>query len=221
MAYLSAATHAELIANPERINAVYDIVRGSFVQHLGPQFEAQCEDHRKLAFCAIVAFDLKPYQGSLVHTLRELMAAPGLDCDNYVSLAWHLFYLMRPLSNTQVAAVGWNGGAIGNHAQMQAITHGSPDIYLDPTIGLAVTGCSIDALCRGFKFQPQHMVSWESFHDRPILSLLRSNVINAIRNGTYKVSDLLYFTVGLDRWLMLAGSTDWKRQQTPQAHNIK
>lgn len=221
MAYLSAATQADIIANPERINAVYDALRVQFIQYLGAAFTAQCEDHRKLAFCSAVAFDLKPYQGSLVHDLKGLMAAPGLDCDNYVSLTWHLFYLMRPLSTSQVVAVGWNGGAVGNHAQMQATTVGSPDIYLDPTIGLAVSGCSTDSLCRGYNFLPSHMVSWEQFQSRPVITPLRSNVITAIRGGTYKVSHLLFYTVGLDRWLKLAGVTDWSLQQTPQAHNIR
>lgn len=220
MAYLSAAVQADIIANPERISAVYASARAPFVQQMGAGFSAQCEDHIRLAFCSLVAWDLKPYQGSLTHTLRGLMAAPGLDCDNYVSLAWHLFYLMRPLSNTQVAAVGWNGGAVGNHAQMQAITPGSPDIYLDPTIGLAVTGCSIDALCKGFKFQPQHIASWASFNDRPEVTQLRSKVLAAVQSGTYDVSDLLFFTLGIDKWLQLAGKTDWKSQQTPQAHQI-
>lgn len=220
MSYLPASAHADLIANPERMSIYYAATRDLFVSHLGATFANQCEDHRRLAFCAVVAWDLKPYGPSMAYTLRGLMADPHLDCDNYVSLAWHLFYLMRPLSPTEVVAVGWNGGAVGNHAQMQARTPGSPDIFLDPTIGLLVHGCSTDALCRGYPFQPQHMMSFAGFNSRPDAAGFASRVVAAIQGGTYKVSDMIYYTVGLDKWLRMAESVDWRTQYTPQAHKI-
>lgn len=214
MPYLSSANLAAITATPEVIAGCYANTRSAFVSDLGPAFAGQCEDHLRLAFCSVVAFDLKPYGASLALSLRDLLAEDALDCDNYVRLAWHLFNLMRPLSPTNVAAVGWNGGAIGNHAQLQARTPGSPDIYLDPTIGLVVFGCGLDSLCRQFPFQPQHLKSFFGFNSRPSISAFDPVVRQAIQGGQYKASDLLYFVPDLERFTRLGGSSTWA---TPQS----
>ncbi len=217
MPYLSAPTHAALLATPETITSLYASTREAFIADLGPGFIGQAEDHLRLAFCSVVAFDLKPYGESTALSLRDLMSASLLDCDNYVALAWRLFKLMRPLSDTMIAAVGWNGGAVGNHAQMQARTAGSPDIYLDPTIGLVVYGCSLDALCRQHIFAPQYLKSFLSYNPRPEIATIDCAVRTAIPGGGYKASDLLYFAPGLDNFISLGGSARWA---TPQSWNI-
>lgn len=193
MSYLAAASLADITARPERISAHYDLARSTFISNLGAGFSAQCEDHLKLAWCAVVAFDLKPYGPSTVHDLPGLMAAPALDCDNYVSLAWRLFKLMRPINSTSIAALGWDGGAVGNHAQMQAQTAGSPDILLDPTIGLVVNGCSLDGLVGDFVYPTNCVASFFSFNPRPSIAVFEATVRDAVVNTKYKPSDMIYF----------------------------
>ncbi len=193
MAYLSAANHARLLSQPEMIRDLYAEVRPTFTANLGPLFADQCEDHLRLAFCSVVAFDLKPYGNCTVHDLPGLLAAPALDCDNYVSLTWHLFKLMRPTSPTKIAALGWDGGVIGNHAQMQAQTVGSPNILVDPTIGLVVYGCSMDFLVGDFVYPPDCFASFFSFNTRSNIVSFEASVRDAIANTKYRFSDLLYF----------------------------
>lgn len=214
MSYLSAATQAQIMAAPETIGAVYGSARATFIGNLGTGFSAQCEDHLKLAFCSVVAFDLKPYGTCTVHDLPSLMASPVLDCDNYVSLAWRLFNLMRPITATKVVALGWDGGVVGNHAQMQAQTAGSPDIFLDPTIGLAVNGCSLDGLVGDFVYPPNCVASFFSYNSRPALVGFDATVRDAVVNTRYKPSDMLYFIKDVPTLAALPPRTAWL---TPRA----
>lgn len=214
MTYLSAATHGRLLSQPETIRDVYAEVRSTFVANLGPVFADQCEDHLRLAFCSVVAFDLKPYGNCTVQDLPGLLAAPALDCDNYVSLTWHLFKLMRPTSPTKVAALGWDGGAVGNHAQMQAQTDGSPNILVDPTIGLVVYGCSIDFLVGDFVYPAACLASFFSFNSRPEIVTFDATVRDAIANTKYRFSDLLYF---INDHAKLMSPPDRSKWLTPRA----
>jgi hypothetical protein len=192
MAWLSEASHNSILLAPETVWYIYSLSRPSLVASLGPAFSGQCEDHLRLAFCALAAFDLKPYGACVAHDLAGLLGAPALDCDNYVGLAWHLFRLFRPISPTVVTALGWDGGAIGNHAQMQGQTPGSPDIYLDPTIGLVVNGCSLDGLVGDFVYPANCLASFFSFNARPVVAALDASVRDAIGNTRYRPSELLY-----------------------------
>lgn len=195
MAWLSVASHNSILTAPETVRDIYTLARPAMVSSLGPAFSGQCEDHLRLAFCSILAFDLKPYGPCVVHDLAALLAAPALDCDNYVGLAWHLFRLFRPITATKVTALGWDGGVIGNHAQMQGQTTGSPDIYLDPTIGLVVHGCGLDGLVGDFVYPSNCLVSFFGFNPRPAVAPLDAAVRDAVANTRYRPSELLYSIV--------------------------
>ncbi|MCW5690286.1 MAG: hypothetical protein KIT76_17215 [Pseudolabrys sp.] len=214
MGYLSAASRDNLLSRPETISDLYAETRAAFVADLGPAFAAQCEDHLRLAFCSVVAFDLKPYGGCTVLDLAGLLASPVLDCDNYVSLTWHLFKLMRPTSPTNVAAIGWDGGAVGNHAQMQAQTPGSPDILLDPTIGLVVHGCSIDFIVGTYVYPTNCMASFFRFNSRPNIDAFEARVRDAVANSKYRASDLMYFVADHATLINLPVRSHWL---TPRA----
>jgi hypothetical protein len=106
VSYLSAKTHANISGDPSLIAEYYARVRSTFLADLGENFQHQCENHFKLAFCSVVSFDLKPYGNSSATELADLLAAPSLDCDNYVLLAWQLYELTSPDSGTEVVAFG-------------------------------------------------------------------------------------------------------------------
>lgn len=217
MPWLSTATHAAIIAHPQCLPGVYASTRVSFLNSLGAGFATQCEDHIKLAWCSVVACDLKPYGNSGAQTLAALLAAPAIDCDNYVCLTWHFFKILAPGSPTKVAALGWDGGAIGNHAQMQAQTPGSPDIYLDPTIGLVVHGCSLNGLMGGFTYPDNLIRSFWSYQNRPELNWFENNVRTAIQQTKYRPSDLLYVVGSYERFTTpgaMPAMADWLTPQT-------
>lgn len=199
MPWLSQSSRDAINGNITSIEAIYQSVKPGLVSTLGAGFSSQPDSHMRFAFCALVAFDLKPYVASNATRLRELMTATGLDCDNYVRLAWQMYEVMRPSHNSEIAAVGWEGPSFGNHAQMQIKTPGQPNMYCDPTIGLLVHGVDFDALCAGYQSQSQHVISFYSFNQRPEIQSLNTNVLTSITNGSLRASELLYVYTDLKK----------------------
>lgn len=200
MSWLSQASHTAINANLTNLEGVYQSVKASIQSGNNGALASQPDDHLRFAFCCFVAFDLKPYIGSAAKSLRDLMNEDGLDCDNYVRLAWYFFQVMRPRYTSEICAVGWEGGPIGNHAQMQIKTAGAPDLYCDPTIGLAVHGVDFDALCTGFQVPPSCLYSIFSTNHRPDVNDLNANTISAMINGSYRASHLLYVYTDMPRY---------------------
>lgn len=200
MAWLSAASHSAVMSNITSIENIYQSVKGGMQSSFGSAFSAQPDDHWRFAFCNILAWDLKPYIGSNATRLKELMQEDGLDCDNYVRLAWHFFNIMRPSSTSEVAAVGWEGGTMGNHAQMQISTSGHPSMYCDPTIGLVVNAFNFDHLCKGTPVTAANMHSLNHFNPRTETVSLNTNVQSAFSSGSIRASQLLYVYTDLKRY---------------------
>lgn len=188
MGWLSQASRDAIMANLTSIETAYQAVK----QPIMSLFPTQPEDHIRFAVCALISFDLKPYANSETFTLKELIQEDGLDCDNYVALAWQFFDIMRPQSEAEVLIVGWEGGPIGNHAQMQIKTPGQPSMYCDPTIGLLVGNLDFDKLCMGIVPAASETYSIHSHNPRTEISTLNTNVSAAIMAGTYRASHLLY-----------------------------
>lgn len=200
MPWLSQSSRDGLHQNLTTLESLYQSVKPGMVSAMGSGFSYKPDDHLRFAFCNLVAFDLKPYVASLATRLRDLMLEDGLDCDNYARLAWIFFEIMRPTHNSEVCVVGWEGGLIGNHAQMQIRTAGHPDLYADPTVGLIVHGTSFDYLCKAPTIPTNLQYSIYSFNQRAEVSALEANVRNQITNGGYLASHLLYVYSDLKKY---------------------
>jgi hypothetical protein len=217
MSYFTASERAALIANPAYIATLYANNRARFVANLGPYFAPEIEENIKLGFCGIVAYDLKPYGASTASSMADLLAAPALVCDNYAMLAWRLFKLLVPSPTIQIAFVGWNGGAVGNHCQI--FTHKTADAYgnnggdwlVDPTIGLVLCAHDFDWIVGGHK---SNMLYAKDFYWRTDLAWFHGQVIAALTNGTYSTSSLLYWTTDFDKFVAPPPSSSW---MTPQS----
>lgn len=207
MPYLSTATHQLIIAQPSAMAGLWTSVRETFKRDVGSVFASKHDDLLAAAFCAIVAFDLKPYGACTELELRALLDAPALDCDNYCLLAWHLFRQAKPTSVVRHTLVGWHGGAVGNHAQLIAEIPGTSAWLLDPTVGLMVAGATFDALCRGvpLTYLAQPAGTRDLAYSRTIES--------AVSIGAYKPSDLLYYFAP-ERYLQRPPRAHWG---TPRA----
>jgi len=199
MSYFSLAQHAAVAADPSAIAGLYATERTRFMASLGVGFSAEPEEHIKLAFCAVFAYDHVPYGpdgGSCADPLTLLLARPSMDCDNYVAVAWRLFELLAPGHLTRVAAIGWDGGAVGNHAQI--VAHKTPQggagggaLLADPTIGLVICGYNFDwyAACRSVN--PAYSASF-FFSRGDGIDQFNAAVKAAVYNGSIKPSDILY-----------------------------
>ncbi|MBZ6076295.1 calcium-binding protein [Microvirga puerhi] len=191
MSFFSKAALADLAAHPETMPAFYRASRAAFKKALGASFASQPEDQIKLAFAALVAYELKPYGTSKVVTLDELLATNGgLDCVKYVLLASYLFEKLSPTSASEVALIGWDGGAVGNHAQLLISTPGSKAMLVDPTIGLFAKTDGYNALVYGDPIAKSDQVSFYSRHD---IDWFNGKVVKAVTDGLFKPADILYY----------------------------
>lgn len=197
MAYVSQANLDLIRLQPEKLGYVYSLVASQIRVDLGPDFSTMNDDGFIAAFACQVAYDMKPYGTSTATTLKALLAEPVLDCDNYARLAHQLFRVARPLSALRWFMVGWDYGAVGNHAQVCVNGAGLP-LLLDPTVGYVVrTAAGIPAWDAVMKGIPVAAGSLKMLPNaRPVdpnIIDFRQSVLNALLSGDYNPSDLLYF----------------------------
>jgi hypothetical protein len=207
MPYLTAETHSRIIAQPSAMAEVWASSKTKFKNDVGSIFASKHDDILAAAFAAIAAYDLKPYGQSTAMDLRSLLDEPHLDCDNYCLLTWHLFTIIKPTSTVTLTMVGWDGGAVGNHAQIIAEIPAVSAWLLDPTIGLIVAGATFDNLCQGVPL---------TYHTQPAgtRDIAYSHKIkSAVSLGKYRPSDLLYYMTP-ERYITRSPREGWA---TPRA----
>jgi hypothetical protein len=195
MSYLAASTYEAIRQDPAMVTAYYYSVHDQFVSDLGmPELS---EDVLKAAWCSVVAYGLAEYGPQpTTNDLTSLLLSPTLACNGYVTVTWRLLEEFG-ISTLKQVAVGWDGGAIGNHAQM-LVLDSSSNVLLDPTIGLVVDGVTMDGLVSGVHYQNMH-----SFYDyeRADLQSFNQKVKNAVAEGLYLPNDAIYYVPGEDNWL--------------------
>lgn len=228
LSYFTPAEHADLMADPSFISVLYARHRARFKADLGPGFAVEIEEHFKFGFCGLVAFDLKPYGESNAVEMASILAAPSLDCDNYAILMWNLFDILCPEATTNVAAVGWNNGPIGNHAQMHchknadANGNGGGFWLVDPTVGIILCGWSFDSVASGLPVgsNTQYLKSFHAACGRAgsVTQWLHDRVRAALIGGLYRPSQLLYYYVDRDRFI--APVPDFSDWMTPQGSSL-
>lgn len=182
---------------PSRIAGYYEANRAAFLNALGPEFGALSEDAKKMMFASIVSYQIAPLGPSEnKFTMKDLLAEPGLDCDAYALLAAQLFQEWVPNSPLKIRMVGWNDGAVGNHAQL--IVEGKGEsLLLDPTVGL-VAIASFNQILRGETITA--VKSWKVRDESADLVGFRATVEKALRKGEYRPTDLLYFIGSALKW---------------------
>lgn len=218
MSYFSADTHQQIIADPSKVETYYVQCWKQFAADLGSVDYGLTLGASILpvAFASILAWDLKPYGPEKGVTLPEILASPSIACDNYVRLAWYLTSYMPQVSwvPAKIVAVGWNGGAVGNHAQM-LVSDGTNSLLLDPTIGLVVRGVTFDTLLQGKLVSPTMIATFEHNNNYAGSSGAFTEMVkNAVLQGKYKPSDLLYYVTSLDKFNHMPTNAYWL---TPQA----
>jgi hypothetical protein len=217
MSYLSSATHQQIISGPAIIETLYNELWSSFAGTLGPVDNTESLSNALLAtaFASIIAWDLKPYGPEPTNgaDLQTLLNAPSLACDDYCRLTWYFAQLLQQTQGVTITAVGWNGGAVGNHAQLLA-TDGTDNLLLDPTIGLVARGVTYDSLLHGEA--PSALVCLGgTFNEYPgSYPAFTNEVLSALQNGNYQPSDALYYVKTQTLFNCLPAESYWL---TPQA----
>lgn len=182
---------------PHSISDLYQRHRSALIEDLGDQFKELNEDGLAAVFSMLVAHQVAPLGPSEnKFTLRELLDEPVLDCDAYALLAARFFAILRPESSAKIRMVGWNGGVIGNHAQLLTEGTGMP-LLLDPTVGLAAVA-TFDQILQGDAVDT--IRTWTVREETADLAGFRKTVVEALEKGRYKPSDLLYFVGSALSW---------------------
>lgn len=170
-------------------------LRAAFDQCLAPLvardpdfFRPLDDDQRALIWATIVAHNYRPYGNSMAFSLPALLSESSLDCDNYVLLAIRLFRLLRPEGKLDIDMVGWEGGPVGNHAQIVA-NHPTTPLLVDPTVGV-VAKIGFDDLASGKKVNPKDLIVLSQRNDPPGF---REKVEKALLSGAYRPSHILYY----------------------------
>ncbi|MGY4178380.1 hypothetical protein ACVIHH_003671 [Bradyrhizobium sp. USDA 4518] len=125
--------------------------------------------------------------------VEALANAQTLACDRYVALVWGLVDLLG-VPELYGTAVGWDGGAVGNHTRL-LFDDGISQLLLDPTIGLVGNDATFECLIGGV-----HQTDIASFYSRNDITTFNAAVINAAEHSSYKVWDAINFTPSLTEW---------------------
>lgn len=208
MGYLAQSTLDEIQRDPALSEHYYHAVRTTFLDDLGDAYAGVPDELLRLMWCAMVAHHLKPYGPSDRHELDALLAEPHLDCDNYNSLAIRLYQLMRVNHDASLALLGWNAGAVGNHAQILAWS-GSWSVLIDPTVCLYAR-TDYDDLVMGKPATGIRHFYWQW----DTLTGYLTTVQDALANGRYRPKDCLYYFSSLERYIAACECPIWG---TPQS----
>lgn len=193
MGFLSSADYDVIRDDPSEIVGFYSETRADFIDALG--MSGLSDDAYAAAWCTVIAYDLVPYgPGPATRDLGEILNSDTIACAHYVSLAWQLMGLLGISTDNQVA-IGWDDGAVGNHAEM-FFSDGTSNLLLDPTIGLIVNDATLEGLLSGTKY-----TDYATFYSRDDITDFNATVIDAVTNGLYHIHDVIYDVPTLDNWL--------------------
>lgn len=216
MAVFVPTTHDAIVADPEgHIQSLYSSTRGDVLGLLPASFATLPEYLIKQCWSSILAWDLKPYGPDVGMTLKDALAASSLNCADYCVLTAEIYRIIKAANDLDPSFVGWNGGAVGNHAQLMCGANGNW-ILLDPTIGYLAHGVTFDGLCRGeAPAAADTSALHATFHpERTNVAAFEATVRDAVANGLYVASSLLYWFPDIDAYRANGVPANWA---TPQA----
>lgn len=152
---------------------------------LGEDLGTDPETARVILATALAA-NFAPYGESSAISYEDIRRATHLNCGNTIFLVAHL---MGAFNSPTLKSIGFEGGAVGNHAQLLYVAPNGDEFLLDPTTGL-VAKTTFDDLLRGIPVASTRIRSFR-IKDRTIDSL-RNRVYRAIAQGRYKPSDFMF-----------------------------
>ncbi|MHC2338597.1 hypothetical protein [Bradyrhizobium sp. USDA 4454] len=160
-------------------------------------------------FASTAAHNLRPYgTGCPSQDYRELLHSPFLDCSNYGLLTYYISrHLLSEADRKQLAFVGWDGGAVGNHQMLFLSERGKPPhLAIDPTLGIACIA-SFDDIASGKPIPPDAIAIIGATEQ---LSASRVVFVTALLQGQFRPSDLLYYFPTVEDYLTRYGNPfDW------------
>lgn len=217
VACLTDESLSSLRQNAAELQNLFLSCKREFKGSLGETFSHLSDNDLYVAFASVVTHRMAPYGKSAALLLDRLLSEPVLDCDNYAALAGH-FAQDRLGGNARFRIVGFDGGAIGNHAQI-FYENGPTRLLLDPTIGL-VALIDFNHVMRGIPVTPERIVDTYKWADTRI-GAFRSKVVTALLDGRYRPSDLLYFFEDMSHFLEFSNNQRDRPFVTPGGVSLR
>lgn len=210
---------------------------GSVITPNSP-FATMTTEQVKMAHATIVAFESSPYGSSTpsnAWTLEAIVASPTIACTQYTKLAMHLYGAISPYANNRkktitsdnllvanpaydpskpiIEAVGWDGGAIGNHVHIlfyDPANAAYPWMLCCPTLGILAMGASLGVLTSNIALPPQNIVEFYTNWNPTRTNILSAHnaLKNVIGSDNANSASLLYCFQGLDMFTNNR-SADW------------
>ena len=208
--------------DPKAARDAYIACRADLMAVLGPAFTHLTDAESRLAFCAVLAHAMAPYGDSTAVDLPTMLAASRLNCGNYPFLMIRLAEIVCDGQGPVVSLIGWDGGAIGNHAMgYRADPSADRCLFLDPTVGLIARG-TFDEVASGRPLAAARVVCYgDRIEERPY----REMVARAFVRGQFRPSDLLFYFEDIDHqfgrygdpWAWpTPGAIAWRQRRKPQ-----
>lgn len=174
------------IRRTQSINEGFDACKLELREALGERFRGLSKKDLRAVYAMLAAHHIAPYGPSSESRFPQMLDEPTLNCGNQTLLTGYLF---GP-DDKDMRIMGFEGGAVGNHAQIY-YQRGEVRLLLDPTIGMVARATSFDDMLSG-KAISREDIRWFPREEAGEVkfSVL---VIDAVLEGKYRPSDLLYY----------------------------
>jgi hypothetical protein len=173
-------------------------------------------DAIKLILAMVIAHNTAPYGRSNLKSIEyeDLIKADKLNCATYAILMGYL------LSDENIHIIGFDGGAVGNHAQV-IYQKKNLSLLLDPTVSV-IAQVTYDLLLQGKPIQHVITIHPNPKNDSEIKDYFTKKVVSALRDGKYRPTSILYYYESLNHMLgkgpldrfITPGGISWRKRKT-------
>lgn len=154
---------------------------------LGDEFKKVGDESLRAVLATVVAANFAEYGASSALSFEDIKNSSHLNCANTLFLVG---YLLDAFDSENLQPIGFDGGAIGNHAQL--LFKGSGEtLLLDPTAGL-IAKTNFDDLLRGVPVSQSKIRTFSIKDKSKSINSSRERVYIAIQRGKYQPSDFMY-----------------------------
>jgi hypothetical protein len=165
---------------------------------LGDEFQSIGDGALRAILATVVAANFAEYGASSAASYEEISKSSQLNCSNANYLVG---YLLGGLESENLKPIGFDGGFIGNHAQLLFNDNGKT-VLLDPTAGI-IAKTSFNDLLRGVPLDKKSIRAFSIRAKR--INSFREKVYVAINHGKYLPSDFMYMHESLAEQMTTMG----------------
>ena len=177
--------------NPSSMYDSFQAHRDPMERRLGAMFRDLSEDELYVIYCSLVAYGMAPYGPSNSVDLVGMLQERYLSCGNYPVLTMKLAEAgkLKIQKSVRVPYIALRRAGSSGHGFLFIMKSNGTDVYLDPTYGLVVRA-NFDTIIGG---HPVNQRAFRDFGYRSEIDFAKGPMINKIKKGEIRPSELLYY----------------------------